>query len=118
VIRVCSASLDLKNTAPEFDVSLVLRQAIYDRPFYRLLHAEGDGVPGLVIDRFDDTVTVQIGTAGMERQIEAIAAALERLSFDAPLRDELVRAGRIQAARFDWDTSAAGMWKIVTEAAA
>ena len=49
---------------------------------------------------------------------EAIAAALERLSFDAPLRDELVRAGRIQAARFDWDTSAAGMWKIVTEAAA
>jgi len=57
--------------------ALELRQAIYDRPFYRLLHAEGDGVPGLVIDRFDDTVTVQIGTAGMERQIEAIAAALE-----------------------------------------
>ena len=30
------------------------------------MHAEGDGLPGLVIDRFGDTLTVQIGTAGME----------------------------------------------------
>ena len=30
-------------------------------------------MPGLVIDRFDDTVTVQTGTAGMERQIEALS---------------------------------------------
>jgi len=39
-------------------------RAIYDRPFYRLVHAEGDGLPGLVIDRFGDTLTVQLGTAG------------------------------------------------------
>jgi len=59
--------------------ALALRSAIYDKPFYRLFHAEGDGVPGLVIDRFDDSLTVQIGTAGMERQIEAIAAALDEV---------------------------------------
>jgi 23S rRNA (cytosine1962-C5)-methyltransferase len=59
--------------------ALALRDAIYEKAFYRLFHAEGDGVPGLVIDRFDDTLTVQIGTAGMERQIEAIIAALENL---------------------------------------
>ena len=59
--------------------ALALRSAIYDKPFYRLFHAEGDGVPGLVIDRFDDHLTVQIGTAGMERQIEAITAALEEV---------------------------------------
>ncbi len=54
-----------------------MRDAFYARPFYRLFHAEGDGVPGLVIDRFDDTLTVQIGTAGMEKQRDTIVAALE-----------------------------------------
>ncbi|HEX2879637.1 MAG TPA: PUA domain-containing protein, partial [Polyangiaceae bacterium] len=29
---------------------------------YRLLHAEGDGLPGLVVDRFADTLVVQLGT--------------------------------------------------------
>ena len=68
--------------------------SLYPRPFYRLLHAEGDGVPGLVIDRFGDTLTVQIGTAGMEKQLPAILAALDQvlapatviLRADAPSR--------------------------------
>src|SRR5258708_911942 len=72
----CDTAIDNTYFAARFKRALALRQAVYDRPFYRLLHAEGDGVPGLVIDRFDDHVTVQIGTAGMERQIEAIATAL------------------------------------------
>ena len=28
--------------------ALALRNAIYDKPFYRLCHAEGDGLPGFV----------------------------------------------------------------------
>ncbi len=71
-----------------------MRDGLYSRPFYRLLHAEGDGVPGLVIDRFGDTLTVQIGTAGMEKQRDAILAALDKvlapatviLRADAPSR--------------------------------
>jgi 23S rRNA (cytosine1962-C5)-methyltransferase len=71
-----------------------LRDSFYPRPFYRLLHAEGDGVPGLVIDRFGDTLAVQIGTAGMEKQLPAILAALDSvlapatviLRADAPSR--------------------------------
>jgi len=54
-----------------------LRDAAYGKPFYRLVHAEGDGLPGLVIDRFDDTLTVQLGTAGMEKQRTAILMALD-----------------------------------------
>ena len=42
-----------------------------------LCHAEGDGLPGLVIDRFGDTLTVQIGTAGMEKQIETLIQSLD-----------------------------------------
>lgn len=34
---------------------------------YRLIHAEGDGLPGLVVDRYNDVLVVQISTAGMER---------------------------------------------------
>jgi len=48
---------------------------------------------------------------------EEITAALERLSFEADLRRELVRLGRLQAARFDWDRGAAQVWKIVAAAA-
>ncbi len=34
---------------------------------YRLIHSEGDGLPGLVVDRFADILVMQIHTAGMER---------------------------------------------------
>ena len=34
--------------------ALALREALYDAPFYRLVHAEADGLPGVVIDRFGD----------------------------------------------------------------
>jgi 23S rRNA (cytosine1962-C5)-methyltransferase len=33
---------------------------------YRLVHSEGDGLPGLVVDRFADILVVQLHTAGME----------------------------------------------------
>jgi len=75
----CDAAIDADFFAQRLGRALALRQAVYDRPFYRLCHAEGDGLPGLVIDRFDDTLAVQTGTAGMERQIEAISAGLDRL---------------------------------------
>ncbi|MBV8821552.1 MAG: class I SAM-dependent rRNA methyltransferase [Ktedonobacteraceae bacterium] len=34
---------------------------------YRLIHAEGDGLPGLIVDRYADVLVAQIHTAGMER---------------------------------------------------
>jgi len=56
-----------------------LREALYDRPFYRLVHAEGDHLPGLTIDRFGDACTVQITTAGMEGLREPLLAALDKV---------------------------------------
>ena len=75
----CDAMVDSAFFAKRLKHARALRDAIYDRPFYRLCHAEGDGLPGLVIDRFDDTLTVQIGTAGMERQVDSIAQALQEI---------------------------------------
>lgn len=34
---------------------------------YRLINGEGDALPGLVVDRFDDVLVLQIATLGMER---------------------------------------------------
>src|SRR6478735_7962370 len=35
---------------------------------YRLVHAEGDGLPGLIVDRFDDVLAVQFLTLGMKQR--------------------------------------------------
>ncbi len=59
--------------------ALALRLSLYDAPFYRLVHAEGDGLPGLSIERFDDTGVVQISRAGMEALTEAMLAALDQV---------------------------------------
>ncbi|MBW2243191.1 MAG: class I SAM-dependent rRNA methyltransferase [Deltaproteobacteria bacterium] len=42
----------------------------------RLVHAEGDGLPGLVADRYGDTVVLRVGTAGMARRRDELADAL------------------------------------------
>jgi len=57
--------------------ALALRERFYDKPYYRLVHAEGDHLPGLVIDRFGDSVTVQVGAAGMEALLEPLLAGLD-----------------------------------------
>jgi 23S rRNA (cytosine1962-C5)-methyltransferase len=58
---------------------LALRQRLFDAPFYRLVHAEADGLPGLVIDRYGDALAVQANTAGMDRALPDILAALREL---------------------------------------
>lgn len=60
-------------------VALALREALYTRPFYRLVFGESDRLPGLVIDRFDELYSVQITTAGMERKKDAILDALRKV---------------------------------------
>ncbi len=59
--------------------ALRLRERLYAAPYYRLVHAEADGLPGLVIDRFGDVLVVQENTAGIERLEEALVAALTDL---------------------------------------
>ncbi|MFT7721443.1 MAG: class I SAM-dependent methyltransferase [Roseateles sp.] len=43
---------------------------------WRLVHGEADGLPGLVVDRYGDTLVAQFGSAGAERWKGAIADAL------------------------------------------
>jgi 23S rRNA (cytosine1962-C5)-methyltransferase len=52
------------------------REQMFDAPFYRLVHAESDGLPGVVIDRFGDTAVVQPNAAWADVGINDLAAAL------------------------------------------
>ena len=65
--------------ARHLERALRLRSRLYETPYYRLVHAEADGLPGLVIDRFGDVVAVQANTAGIDRQEAAIVEALQAL---------------------------------------
>jgi 23S rRNA (cytosine1962-C5)-methyltransferase len=59
--------------------ALALRQRLFTTPHYRLVHAEADGLPGLVVDRYGDVVALQANTAGMEAATPLIVAALDSL---------------------------------------
>ena len=56
-----------------------LRERLFDQPYYRLVHAEADGLPGLVVDRFGDVLVCQLNAAGMASLEPAIIEALARL---------------------------------------
>lgn len=57
-----------------------MRERIYNQPFYRLIHAEADGFPGVIIDRFGDTCVVQPNAAWAEVHLEQLTAALIKVT--------------------------------------
>ena len=71
------ARIDEKFLAARLHNALALRQRFFSAPYYRLVHAEADGMPGFVIDRFDDAITVQANTAGAELLTPLLLQALQ-----------------------------------------
>ena len=59
------------------ETALALRERLYREPFYRLIHAEADGLPGLVVDRFGRTLVVEVNSAGLEALTPQLLAALD-----------------------------------------
>jgi 23S rRNA (cytosine1962-C5)-methyltransferase len=49
-----------------------------DTTGFRLIHAEGDDLPGLVVDQLGDVLSLQFGTIGLKQREHAVFAALER----------------------------------------
>lgn len=60
--------------------ALRLRQRLFQRPYYRLVHAEADGLPGLVVDRFGAALAVQANAAGIERLEPLVLEALREVA--------------------------------------
>lgn len=56
--------------------ALAHRERLYPQPFYRLVHAEADALPGVVIDRFGAIAVVQPNAAWAEAALADLVAAL------------------------------------------
>ena len=74
--RDAAARIDAGWIATRLERALALRARLYTEPFYRLVHAEADGLPGLVIDRFGEAAVIQPNAAWAEQNIDAIVEAL------------------------------------------
>ncbi|MEI8296030.1 MAG: class I SAM-dependent rRNA methyltransferase [Alphaproteobacteria bacterium] len=59
--------------------ALALRERFLKEPYYRLVYAEADQLPGLIIDRFGDVLVCQLNTAGMDVLQQPLLTALEKL---------------------------------------
>lgn len=73
------AIIDQAFLADRLTKALALRDTLYAKPYYRLVHAEADGLPGLIIDRYGDVLVCQFNTAGMDRLREPLLAALDEV---------------------------------------
>ena len=65
--------------ARRFERALRLRDRLFELPYYRLVHAEADGLPGLVVDRFADVLVAQFNAAGIARFEPLVLEVLDSL---------------------------------------
>ncbi|MBZ9558158.1 MULTISPECIES: class I SAM-dependent rRNA methyltransferase [Modicisalibacter] len=79
VSRDVNVRLDRSLLVHRFNQALALRERLFDKPYYRLVHGEGDLLPGLVVDRYDDVLVAQLNTLGMERIGDEVIAALDKV---------------------------------------
>lgn len=70
------AVIDQDWFAARISRALAHRSRLYDKPYYRLIHAEADGLPGVVIDRFGDVAVVQPNAAWAELMLQPLVAAI------------------------------------------
>jgi len=75
-----AAVIDADWVAARLMRALAHRESLFDEPFYRLVHAEADGFPGVVIDRMGDLAVVQPNAAWSEAMINVLVAALQRVT--------------------------------------
>lgn len=73
------ADIDAAWLTRHVDTALALREQLYDAPFYRLIHAEADGLPGTIVDRFGDTVVFQPNAAWIDGLADVFADVLGAL---------------------------------------
>lgn len=78
--RDAETQIDADWLKARLETALTHRDRLYDAPFYRLIHAEADGLPGVVIDRFGDTVVFQPNAAWADTLSDDLAAMLAEVT--------------------------------------
>ena len=78
--RDVNATIDENWLVATLGRALALRERLYTAPFYRLVHAEADGLPGVVIDRFGDVAVIQPNAAWAELLLPQLTRALAEVT--------------------------------------
>lgn len=76
VSRDPAAAVDATLVGARLADAAALRARLGLGQHHRLVHAEADGLPGLVVDRYGDVAVVQANTAGMDRLLPEIMEGL------------------------------------------
>ncbi|MDX1344576.1 MAG: class I SAM-dependent rRNA methyltransferase [Sedimenticolaceae bacterium] len=79
ISRHPTETLDEELLTRRISNALALRERLFDSRCYRLVYGDSDLLPGLVVDRFGDYLSLQITTAGMDAVQAQIISVLERL---------------------------------------
>ncbi len=79
VNRRAGEMLDAPLIAKRLQQALALRETLFPDPYYRLVYSESDALPGLIVDRYGDTLVLQINTVGMQRLQGEIVHGLQAL---------------------------------------
>jgi 23S rRNA (cytosine1962-C5)-methyltransferase len=82
---ICGRAVAFKEGEPMSQIKAAMQRAVELRSMffpeggtnaYRLINAEGDGIPGLVVDKYDRTLVVQFTTLGMDVLRDWVAKTL------------------------------------------
>jgi 23S rRNA (cytosine1962-C5)-methyltransferase len=71
--------LDRRLLIKRMTEALHWRERMYGKPFYRMVYGDSDFLPGLVVDRYGDVLSVQCNSAGMAVLQNDVLAALEEV---------------------------------------
>ena len=69
ISRDVNATIDSAFFHKRLQQALTLRQRQFDQPYYRLIHGEGDFLPGLVIDRHGDDSLARAWLGGVAQKV-------------------------------------------------
>lgn len=75
-----AAIIDQSWFAARFARALAHRALMFPEPYYRLIHAEADGLPGVIVDRFGDVAVVQPNATWADCLIQPMVAALAEVA--------------------------------------
>ncbi len=82
--RVLDRDIDAQLSPDWFETrlqrALEMREQLFDVPYYRLVHAEADGFPGVIIDRFGDACVIQPNAAWAEEHLDLLTSTLVKVT--------------------------------------
>ncbi|MEM9343129.1 MAG: class I SAM-dependent rRNA methyltransferase [Pseudomonadota bacterium] len=72
------------------------RSALFDTPFYRLIHAEADGLPGVIVDRFGHAAVIQPNAAWADVHLPMLVQTLQKAGMTTLYKNASGRARSLE----------------------